>query len=413
MATKSVIKKDKMLLIEYEPEFGFVSFDEFIKTCEDYEKDGRSLILNRTFHIKKENIVNKDEDDFPAYILIGRKDETESYYRLDRNVFNIAYDVYFDANIPIKLRYLAHENTSVIGYLSRTINSDIYIDADKHENSTNHIPVDRFEECIVRMPTRYELSKYKDKVTEQLFQDFFESVPDYKSKYETYVNKLRNVDDYSENMPKAFYSFKIEEYKSILHDLKSMLNDKTLSEKQWQNKIIDIIKIVFPKYLYIFPSVSIISLGDKKQLDFLAIDNQGHVDVIEIKKAEIGKLLRLYRDNYSPTKELAGSFTQVEKYIYFLASDKERLENKLNSTFRDKIGNLIIKIVNPQGVIIAGRGNNMSELEKNDFEIVRKAHKDISDVITYDELITRLENTIMAFENKKTKTCSEDDNLPF
>ena len=268
MATKSVIKKDKMLLIEYEPEFGFVSFDEFIKSCEDYEKDGRSLILNRTFHIKKENIVNKDEDDFPAYILIGRKDETESYYRLDRDVFNIAYDVYFDANIPIKLRYLTHENTSVIGYLSRTINSDIYIDADKHENSTNHIPVDRFEECIVRMPTRYELSKYKDKVTEQLFQDFFESVPDYKSKYETYVNKLRNVDDYSENMPKAFYSFKIEEYKSILQDLRSMLNDKTLSEKQWQNKIIDIIKIVFPKYLYIFPSVSIISLGKKNSWIF-------------------------------------------------------------------------------------------------------------------------------------------------
>ena len=100
---------------------------------------------------------------------------------------------------------------------------------------------------------------------------------------------------------------------------------------------------------------------------------------------------------------MAGSFTQVEKYIYFLASDKERLENKLNSTFRDKIGNLIIKIVNPQGVIIAGRGNDMSELEKNDFEIVRKAHKDISEVITYDELITRLENTIMAFENKKNQ----------
>ena len=61
---------------------------------------------------------------------------------------------------------------------------------------------------------------------------------------------------------------------------------------------------------------------------------------------------------------MAGSFTQVEKYIYFLASYKERLENKLNSTFRDKIGNLIIKIVNPQGVIIAGRGNDMSDLEK-------------------------------------------------
>ena len=65
-------------------------------------------------------------------------------------------------------------------------------------------------------------------------------------------------------------------------------------------------------------------------------------------------------------------FTQVEKYIYFLASYKERLENKLNSTFRDKIGNLIIKIVNPQGVIIAGRGNDMSDLEKTISKLLEK-----------------------------------------
>ena len=55
---------------------------------------------------------------------------------------------------------------------------------------------------------------------------------------------------------------------------------------------------------------------------------------------------------------------------------------------------LKIRIVNPCGLIIMGRDNDLTDQQKADFEIFRRQNKNVVDVITYDDLLRRLERVI-------------------
>lgn len=50
-----------------------------------------------------------------------------------------------------------------------------------------------------------------------------------------------------------------------------------------------------------------------------------------------------------------------------------------------------IKIVNPNGLIIMGRDKGLSEEQRKDFEVIRRKYRNVLDIITYDDLIRRLE----------------------
>ena len=59
-----------------------------------------------------------------------------------------------------------------------------------------------------------------------------------------------------------------------------------------------------------------------------------------------------------------------------------------------------IKIVNPQGIIICGRKINFTEQQDLDYEIIKRQYKALTEILTYDELIKRLENTLNILESK-------------
>jgi hypothetical protein len=45
-------------------------------------------------------------------------------------------------------------------------------------------------------------------------------------------------------------------------------------------------------------------------------------------------------------------------------------------------------------MIIMGRSNNLAQEQKNDFEVIRRKYKNIIDILTYDDLLERLESVI-------------------
>ena len=59
-----------------------------------------------------------------------------------------------------------------------------------------------------------------------------------------------------------------------------------------------------------------------------------------------------------------------------------------------------IHISNPKAIIIVGRdkidGSDMSPNQQLDFEIIKRKYAHMMDIITYDDLLRRLENTITA-----------------
>ena len=59
-----------------------------------------------------------------------------------------------------------------------------------------------------------------------------------------------------------------------------------------------------------------------------------------------------------------------------------------------------IRISNPKAIIIVGRdqigGANMTGSQLLDFEIIKRKYANMMDIITYDDLLRRLNNTIIA-----------------
>ena len=86
---------------------------------------------------------------------------------------------------------------------------------------------------------------------------------------------------------------------------------------------------------------------------------------------------------------------QLEKYLFHLSRWGRTGEDVLTKRYRGDLPlGMGLRIVNPCGVIIAGRDNDLTTEQKMDFEMYRRQHKNIVDVITYDDLLRRLDRVL-------------------
>ena len=86
---------------------------------------------------------------------------------------------------------------------------------------------------------------------------------------------------------------------------------------------------------------------------------------------------------------------QAEKYIYYLTKGGKKVEDDLNEQFKqEKPVDYFFKVANPKSLIIMGRTNNYSKQQQEDLEIIKRKYKNVIDIISYDDLIQRLETII-------------------
>ncbi|MHB8279721.1 MAG: Shedu immune nuclease family protein, partial [Candidatus Humimicrobiaceae bacterium] len=154
-------------------------------------------------------------------------------------------------------------------------------------------------------------------------------------------------------------------------------------------------------YIAAFDEVTINDIYNKKRkLDFILVDSNGNIDVVEIKRPFNKSIVsqNKYRDNYIPLRELSGSVMQIEKYVFYLNKWGIKGEEILTKKFKNDLPkNFRIKIINPGGLIIMGRENDLTNEQLADFEVIKRKYINIIDIITYDELILRIEKLIDKF----------------
>ena len=189
----------------------------------------------------------------------------------------------------------------------------------------------------------------------------------------------------------------------LYEKLEKMLEkESSYSEKKWQDEILDIICILYPKYIQAFKNVQVKDQdGKNRYIDIMLVDSCGNIDIIEIKRPFDNCIVskRQYRDNYIPMIELSGAIMQLEKYIYYLNKMGRKGERLISERYKNKLPNgLKINIINPKGLIIMGRENTLSQSQRNDFEIIKRKYKSVIDIISYDDLLARLRFTILQFQ---------------
>ena len=405
MSIEVKIKKKQLVLV-YKPDNHNTSFIE--RTI----REKGFFYLKRVFNFVEGDIIERTKT--KCVFRLGVLNTTSNYFDIDPAILNLQHNLLIHKDVIINEKIFfctcRGRHFSVFFELDQIIKRNIIIGG----NASNAIPEDVFYEILRCIPTDYEVDKYIDARFASIAATVFEDgIEDFPGKHSTYTNKkIANLKKQL-NKPdlnfggKELAKYELVKYEGIKSIIKKWLSDpeESHSEADWQHLIKNIILLLFPKYIAVFEEApiedpyNIISNGNDstRRLDYLLVDADGNCDIAEIKAPFKDCILSktLYRNNYVPLRELSGAIMQVEKYIFYMNKKGMNADKKLNEKYRDKLPlNFEIKVTNPKGLIILGRSNHFDEKQKRDFEIIKRKYLHVMDILSYDDILNRLENII-------------------
>ena len=390
----------------------------------DPETAGRSWVWNelethstvkisKVFYFDISDLLNppSPNQDFDSYIYEFQFGTfSGDYIVVPGCILNIKNDLYISKDINLSRSIFAAErNVSIFGRLSRILN---------HSNpicigggAAEAIPSNVFSELLSKFPNSYEMDKYANARVHMILEQYLEGMKDARGLYETYLNKI--APKIASNLDlRIINELEIEKYTLLRDTIENALSTKQhWSEKDWQKLMVQFLLLLFPKYILVIENITIhdyYSIPGKKKdryIDIGLVDSSGNLDIIEVKKPFDDKILRRtkYRGNSIPTSELSGGIMQAEKYLFHLSKWGTKGEDNLTRKYASELpSGMSIHISNPKAIIIVGRdqiGNgNMTENQKLDFEIIKRKYTNMMDIITYDDLLRRLNRTISALK---------------
>ena len=393
-------KRDSELLLHYSPR----DDDSWVQ---DKFKRGDNLIIKGTFRLRQAHLIDKElpnATDNDAYFVESEPLQFKvavlkgDYFFFDSEVLSIGYPLLIHHQAPITWKWFtAEKRTSIFHLVAEIRPNRIVIGGD----APDAIPVVEFEKLLSNFPTSHELKRYVLARIGAVVREYSDTQVDAEQLYRSYVRK--RLSKKTRNIFGLFREEEERKYRYLLDRLTTMLaTEDTYPESAWQTEILQIILLLNPKYIKAIEHAPVRDTlrGTNRKIDILLVDASGNVDVIEIKKPFDKCIVTegQYRDNHIPLRELSGSVMQIEKYLYYLNRWGVEGEAELTKKYGPELPQgFSIKITNPTGIVIMGRDNNLTEAQRRDFEVVKRKYKSIADIITYDDLLRRLEFVLKSF----------------
>lgn len=390
-------KLDKELIVIYTPAYGT---DEILKKIQS--SDGHNI--KNIFWVEKNTLRElEDYDEDSICFAIGKY--VDGYVEISQEIIGTRYKFFFSEDIRFNQKmFVANRNVSILRKIDEIIDGDIYIGGNSQEEF-HYIPYGEFKALVELFPNSSEMTKYVHKRIASLVKEFIPQCDKYEYIYEKYIRERETqyINDFSKDNLSFNKKIKLEQFKVALSELKGMLEEEHIGESIWQKRIQNILQLLYPQYILFAREVTFNGVdGNDKRPDFILVDTNGFVDVMEIKIPAVEVLSRKpsYRNNYVPSREFAGIVQQMEKYVYCLNT-----LNREKDSFYTKLSNLLPKgivpqVVNPQGILLLGRSNNFNEQQARDFELIKRQYKNVADIMTYDDLVARFERIILALSDE-------------
>ncbi len=401
-----IIKKEKLLILEYEPDNLRGDGVSWIDTS--LKEDG-NVTITRIFTFQSKDILIDpqfifDEEERRVFVL-GLIEE--NYYKIDKDILGLQFDLLLDKAMKVnKKTFVATGNISVFNKIDKLVSEQIVIGGD-YEST---IPVIEFERLLKHFPTKTTLDHFANSRITGILKDYLGTITDAEKQLNDHLNNLKPIQstDKSPDKLAVLQEYEVLKYEFIRDRLGEMLgNLDAYLEKDWQKLIVEFLLLIFPKYVAVLDNLHIndyYKRSDKptaRYIDLTLVDSNGNIDIIEIKKPTLSPMLYEYRNNHMPKKELAGTVMQVEKYLFHLSKWGVDGEKQINAKRAKELPNgMQIKIINPKAMIILGRDNEFTNDQQFDFEIIKRKYSNIVDIMTYDDLLQRLENIIAKFKVK-------------
>ena len=136
-------------------------------------------------------------------------------------------------------------------------------------------------------------------------------------------------------------------------------------------------------------------VGGTKFPDFALVTHDNYLDVLEIKKPNTQLLnYDTSRKNYFWNPEMSKAIIQTENYIENILHQADAVRNYIRDTY-----GIELKVLRPRGIVLAGDTRKFTTLkEKDDFRLLCLSTNNIV-FVTFDELLSRLQNYIKVLED--------------
>ena len=365
------------------------------------------VTLSRAFTVQKADLLSSEGDeDFDEEVrrfVIGMVNG--DYRTIRKDVLGLKHDLLIATSVGLRRKtFVAARDISVFRRIDELIDEQIVVGGGR----MGAIPEDEFARLLNEFPTSTELTLYARTRITRVLREYLETMSDAEQRLANYMARRERARTEerveADGRIPAANELELEKFTYVRDRLAEMLKDaEGYSEADWQAAVADLFLLVFPQYVAVLHNVHIKerysneSKSTNRYIDLMLVGANGCVDIIEIKKPFRRGLVSKgkYRDNHVPVRELSGSIMQAEKYLFYLSKSGRDSEKRITTKHvTDLPSGLEIKIANPKAIILAGRDSNLSEQEKFDFEFVRRKYSNVVDIISYDDLLRRLENVI-------------------
>ncbi|WP_447763419.1 Shedu immune nuclease family protein [Sphingopyxis panaciterrae] len=393
-------------------------------------RNKQKALVSKAFRFSPEDysgdLEGLDRDDVAGHIFRFRLGLREGkYYRIPGRILGSKHDVLFQADGVKFARKLfaAERNVSIFRRLSELIppGGEIVIGGPR----TDAIPLTVFEGLLRRFPTSYELDRYAAARVSTILEGHIEPWKDVRRQYETYLDRHGAAIEVDPPAMPELEKSEFEKYRFIRETIAEWLTSAgDRRESEWQEMILNFLPLIFPKYVTILKEVPLNDVYSdpertvRRRIDIALVDAGGYLDVIEVKKPFDNILITrgLYRDNSVPTRELSGTIMQAEKYLFHLQKWGSDGEKALTERYRSVLPiDLKIRIANPKALLILGRDRlpngepAFTPRERLDLEVIKRKYANMIDIITYDDLLRRLDNIMAAL---RVRIAEGDDESP-
>jgi hypothetical protein len=195
----------------------------------------------------------------------------------------------------------------------------------------------------------------------------------------------------------ALKAAEIDSMKNLAVEFKAELNNQH-SESWWQSYIQNRILLMQQGYIRPIEKMNV-AIGNTKYPDFALVTHDNYLDILEIKRPDTTILKEdQSRGNYHWDTEISRAIIQVENYLEHIANKAAEVRSFVKDEY-----SLELKVVRPRGFILAGNSAQFSsQKQRDDFRLLSHGLKNVT-VITYDELLVRLENHIRVLEQYRKK----------
>lgn len=398
------------VILEYEPE----SWDaRWVWT--KLRTEGRVRIA-KVFHFKRADLIGElpDGEDFETidgFVYRFRFGSRRDGFRaIEGRRLGIDHNVRIAEALPLERRlFVAHRDMSIFRGLSAVMPAGGEIVIGGPDDGS--IPIPEFERLLTRFPTTTELNHYARARVADVVGQYVDGMADARQHYEDYMNRHKAIGATGSLDTEELLEAELAKYRLIRDTLRGWLAAAEVRvERDWQQLLMRFLLLIFPKYVAILENVQIADVystpgrSRRRFIDIALVDAAGNLDVIEIKRPRGGLLAGGdYRENGFPSRELSGTIMQAEKYLFHLSKWGLDGERTLTARYAIKLPpGMSIRVTNPKAIVILGRDptGGVGGEQAVDLEVVRRKYANVMDIMSYDDLLRRLDNVIASLRRR-------------